>query len=320
MKETIKKILLSNKISFAEHGKNIGKKALLAIDCPFCGDDNGKHLGIMDGYYTCWRNANHRGNLPYLFSILLGISLTEAKLLLQEKSFIDDNLLDNLNEICYTNNIEDKKLGGVDKLIMPKEFHDIKSSGLSKPYYNYLWNRGFDDVPKLVEKYDLKYTLTGRYAFRIIIPIYQDGELMSWQGRAINPDAQLRYKDLKVEDSVRHVKFCLYNYDNLMGGKALFITEGVFDALKLDFYGQRINATCIFTTSIRDEQIALLLQVAHKYEKVFIMLDREAESQALSLLDKLSFIKNIEWYSSLVADDPGSMSKEQIYELENNLT
>jgi hypothetical protein len=322
MRDKILKLLDDYGIEYATAGKNIGKDAIAGINCPFCGDDEGRHLGIMEKYYTCWRNPSHRGTIPYLFSKLLDISFSEAKFLFEKNYVEDDFFLDKGDNLWYniSRNCEEVKMGGVQSLELDKTFKPLDQSLMGKIFCNYLMLRGFDNIPEMTAKYDLRYCIRGDWAYRIIFPIYMEGKLMSWIGRSVDKKVQLRYMDLSKEESARHPKFCLYNYDNLVGGKMLYVTEGVMDAIKLDFYGNpNVHATSIFTTSMRDEQIALLMEKSMLYDKICIMLDKETEIQVMTLLDKLSFIKNLSWVSTpFGAKDPGELTKEQIERIEND--
>lgn len=224
-------------------------------------------------------------------------------------------LLKQLKELDMPKQIVVKRLGGIKDLLFPQEFYNIKNENIYSIFYNYLKKRGFDDIDTLVKKYNLKCALTGDWRYRVIFPYFMDEKLVTWTGRVIVDDKDIfRYRDLEIDKSVRHVKFCLYNWDTIKkGGKVLFITEGQFDALKLDFYSG-YNATCLSTTSIRPEQVVLLNEISDNYEKIYIILDKGAEVQSMNLLKELSFIRNI---SELklpdgVKDDPGSMTKEQI--------
>jgi len=333
MEKKILQILKDNTIPYTLKGKNVGRKAIAAINCPFCKDDDGYHLGILKGktnyYFTCWRNHSHSGTLPALLSYLLNISLLEARDLLDENIFLEDtNLLDKIEKMCYTksiDNIEEHK--GVDSLDFLPTFRRFSDSDISAaPCYNYLLQRGFD-VKDLANTYELRYSISNDgWNNRIIIPFFLNGKLVTWIGRSIDPLSTLRYKNLHKEESVIHPKACLFDYDSiaaphfaaLQKGPILYITEGVFDAMKLYQYANsnRIFTTAIMTTSISNEQIAFLYNIAHFYEKILILLDKGAESQAISLADKLSFLPNIglRFLPDGYPDDPGDMRPDQVQE------
>ena len=144
---------------------------------------------------------------------------------------------------------------------------------------------------------------------------------MSWVGRTIHKDEPLHYLDLSVKESVRAPKFCLQDYDHLIyGGKTLFITEGFFDSLKLNWfltYGHR--ATCLFTNSMTDEQKELIWEIGKTYDEVVILLDADALSNALHIQTQLrTVLKNVTIRTMPYRyDDPGVMSGSFIH---NNLS
>ncbi len=299
MQNKILSVLEYFKIPYVTTGKNLGRKAIAGLNCPFCGDDDGYHLGILNsGYYSCWRNNKHRGNIYYLLSYITK----------QPISMIEDLLLDiDVKPVQQ----QKKILGGVSRLSFPESFIDIKNDYKTALFYNYLRNRGFDDVDSLCRRYSIKCAIGGEWDNRVIFPIYLYNELMSWVGRSIASNPYLRYKDLSIMDSVRHVKFCLWNYDKLVRGGKLIITEGIFDAMKIDFY-TNIPATCVFTTSIRQEQIQLLKEL--KLKKIRVLFDNNAELQSMNVADTLSLYCPDVRYIFLPEGikDAGEMSKNNI--------
>lgn len=335
MDDRIQRILIENDIPHILQGKNIGRKAIAGINCPFCRDDVGFHLGILRGkkgyYFTCWKNHSHQGTLPALFSHLLNISLLDAKRLLNEEtSIISENFLDNVMKMCYNKGESKETVKGVDTLKFLPTFRRLEGRLTDLPdalFYQYLINRGFPHPESTGLLYNLRYSISTNdgWGMRIIVPFFMNGELVSWIGRTIDPLQPLRYKNLKKEESVRHPKLCLFKYDTISSKQReynspiLYITEGVFDAMKIEAYssGVEVFATAIMTTSMTEEQIALLYDVAHYYRKIIILLDKGAEAQALSLADTLSFLSNIHvrFLPDSYPDDPGDMTKEQVIHL-----
>lgn len=284
-------ILQNNNIDYLTQGKNISGRAIAGINCPFCGDDTGYHLGILKGrkgyYYSCWKNPNHKGSFEFLLTKLLGISLPEAQIIVEGKWLEIDDLVEKIKDKEIIKE-EPKKLGGVSKLSFLEEFRPYPKWHESYSYY--MRKRGFN--LDFIEKYKLQGALYGSWGYRVIIPYFMNNQLMTWVGRDISSQAFLRYKDLAIKSSVRGVKYCLFNYDNIIQGSGkLFIVEGQFDAMKMENAG--CNATCLSTTSMTDEQMKLLFDITPRYEEVNLVLDRGAESQAFILLMKLSFIKNL---------------------------
>ena len=299
-------------IPYIKSGKNVGKKAIAGVHCPFCGDDFGYHVGILKYknyyYYKCWKNSSHKGSIDKLFSVLLSKSIDECKNLLT---------LDLNNVILYTENEEEeKKLGGVQNLEFLPEFKPINGKGIYSIFQEYLKRRGFNNVEETKNRFNLKCCISGLWAYRLIIPIYFEHKLVSWSGRSINENL-LRYKDLSINESVRHVKYNLFDYDYINNSitNKLYVCEGQFDAMKLSLYSKN-NATCIFTTSIRQEQIELLYKLSLKYKELILILDKNAEVQSMLLMKELSFMKNLKFqYLPIGIKDAGELTKEQITEL-----
>lgn len=330
MKQKIISILNEHKIYYTESGANV-KSGNLNLKCPWCGeDDPSEHMGvnISDGSYGCWRNSRHRGKeLAFLIQALTRCSLSEARMLISvdrvtlQKDGILKQVVDTLT--VADDGIPIVRMGGVKELKLRDDFYWADGSKLRIRFQNYLIERGFknrDKLEELIMKYSIGCCLVGEYKFRLIFPIYYKGHLVSWTSRSIYPDATLRYKDLSIEESVRHVKFCLYNYDDLLkkGGKKLFVVEGPLDVLKLEYFfpDEDYRATCFFTTSMQSEQIYLLSLLSKKFDKVILLLDKGVESQMLMLRRELGFIRNIKFqYLPENVNDPGEMLEEEVRRL-----
>lgn len=295
----------------------------IVLPCPFCiregKADDTYHLGVnlTTSFYGCWRNSEHRGrNFATVIKALIGCSWQEAERLTGKTVVLDEdnfkNMLDKLRQPVVKE--ETKKIGGVKTLQFPKEFKKLKHTPLADRFWNYIANRGFDDVEQFVEQYDVHYALIGDYQDRIIFPLYYHNELITYVGRSMYKDAFLRYRDLEIDKSVIHCKQALWNYDELVGGKVLFVCEGLFDAAKLDFYlPLRYNATCLMTKSMTEEQFYLIKDVAPEYDEVRFFLDEDAQKQSNELVRELCFLKNVK--NQILPDgmkDPGELSKEQV--------
>ena len=206
-------------------------------------------------------------------------------------------------------------------------FLPIHTTGRTRRIFNYLFDRGFDRVPDvwdLCDEYNLK-AGTGLWADRVIIPYYQDGELVTWTGRAI-AGSTMRYRDLSIQESLLAPKETLFNHDCLLtGGKALIIQEGPFDVLKVDFYGKEfgVRSVGLSTNSIKEQQAFLLQTAVGKFEQVVIMLDTKKRLgivDSMRMKQDLHFIPNLSITSvPFNAGDGGNLTAEQVIQWSKEL-
>jgi len=301
----IKELLKEHNIEVFEHGPNV-KEGNINVRCPFCLDDPSHHMGInlKTGAYGCWRNKSHRGkNTEYLISKLLNVSIMQARALLGV--FINTEDFSETTLAALYTRVEEKEeekriLGGVKKLTLRKEFQYLGSPRRTNynpnMFYSYLQERGFYNYDSVATRYNLHFAVTGRWKYRIIAPIYYKNKLATWIGRTISKVNTLPYMDLDIKESVRHAKYCLFDHPNLLeGGHRLYITEGIFDAMKLGMYLPRGNkATCLFTKTMTPEQSELIIQLSTRFEEVVVLLDNDALAQALGIRAQLgAFMKNV---------------------------
>jgi len=200
-------------------------------------------------------------------------------------------------------------------LALPPEFQTIVSTGARGRYWRYLQRRGFDPVGQLTWRYNLMCATTGKWKDRVIFPLYQNGELIGWTGRAMQerPEAP-RY--LSSSDAVK--KTVLFEDDLHRGGRYLYIVEGPFDALKLDYYGEGIvRATCGFGTSLSIDQIAIISDLRKKFGTLVIAFDRDAHGQAMELAQNWDAVVNFNFWGEV--KDPGAMTKDHVKELVDRL-
>jgi len=89
----------------------------------------------------------------------------------------------------------------------------------------------------------------------ILIPIYEQGKLISMEIRSTDPDAP-------KADKVRYPRGAsvntLYDLDHLDKKKPLYVTEGLMDLLVLRKYPQFANSSTIFGSAVTHRQKALL--------------------------------------------------------------
>jgi hypothetical protein len=326
MKETILNFLDDINTSYIDLGPNV-KKGNINIQCPLCSDDPSFHMGVdlKTGVFGCWRDSSHSGNFTYLVKILTNCSWEEAKKISgSRKSRLSmESTLDRVKNILADDKTEEEK-PKLKELKLPSEIRQIREGGITRYFWKYLNSqRGFNDKKKLEELIKTKKIyccLTREWAYRLIFPIYYEGRLVTWTSRSILERGHtISYLDLSIEKSIRHIKKCLYDFDDLYihGGETLFVTEGIFDCLKLQFFlPKKYSATCLFTKTIRDEQLYLLLKLTKRFKNIKILLDTDAQIESLRITNSFHSWQNVTVKKlPRGVNDPGEMNKKQVLEL-----
>ncbi len=196
-------------------------------------------------------------------------------------------------------------------LQMPDEFKWVADFGPSNRFWQYLERRGFDEIQIMASHYRLRCASTGPQKDRIIFPIYQHSRLIGWTGRAL-ADAPEAPRYLSSGEAIKRT--VLWEDGLRRGGNALFIVEGPFDALKLDFYGSpTIRATCCFGVSASPEQINLLRGLSRLFNQTIILFDQGALEQAMLL--EASIVGAKIGGLAVGTKDPGCMTKDQILDM-----
>lgn len=290
-------VLREHRIPFIEKGANV-KRGEINIKCPMCGSaDPSFHMGLNleSGFWACWRNREHRGKSPvFLLCKLLRIPYGAARKL---AGLGDDAPLDpdGFDAVAARIMGRDSRIERVEQvrrefLALPREFLVITGPEHRDTlrHFEYLLTRDFHplDVDDLALDYGIRAAISGPFKDRLILPYYMDGELVAWTGRAIAP-AEIRYKDLSIDESLVPIKETLYNHDSLIeGGIAVIVQEGPIDALKVDLYGRDhgVRSVGLSTNSMSDEQVYLLESYAAGFNAVIAMMDN---SSSLSIVDSM---------------------------------
>ena len=282
-----------NSVPYWTEGKNV-KPGWIGIQCPLCGDhSNHGGFNVKGGYYSCWKCGGSA--IQWVISKLLKVSKQRAEAIVLEYSG-RGSLLSALNS---------KKKSTVSSIKMPGD-------PLGPMHQKYLKKRGFDP-DFIAKKYGVLGTgISGDWKYRLMVPIYLDGKLVSYQGRDITGKQEHRYMTLSVEKSVVNPKEILYNLDNCIGD-TICVVEGVFDVFRM---GDGFAAT--LGTSLKETQIKLL----SKYRRVLFLFDPEEEAQekarkAASKLGSLGI--SVELIDLEMDADPGDLSVEQALQIRKEL-
>lgn len=283
MKVNIEQLLDDYQIEYRSSGKNIGTD-FIGVTCCSCGNET--HGGITpDGrLQLCWVCGAKIGIVKFIASTL-SIPYSKAK----------DIVNPYFSKYHSSPNLQIQE---VPKIILPG------SPKLGPLCISYLKDRGFD--PFLLQA---QYNLhdggqTGDYKYRVIIPIYFKGELVTFVARALSTEIKLRYKNLSKIKSKIPVGGILYGGEDI--DDECFLVEGIFDKFVM-------GSNCVATlgTVVTDIQIKLLC----KLKRCVILFDnsKAARAKAGELKSILSFC-GVETEIATLPDhvsDPGKLTSKE---------
>ena len=301
----LKEFLEDHGIEYWTSGKNV-VNGWINIQCIFC-DDDSNHLGVhrKSLKVSCWRCGNH--NIINLIKELSGTTYNEAISIKKSLS-----------------------LGATDYGFGPPYAEDDASSLLSahvrlpqesrkyfpEKHIEYLRYRGFTDPEKIIRKYKLRsvYT-TGKYKFRIIIPIMLNKKIVSFTSRDITGLQDPKYKHASPEESAIDVKRIIYNYDTVTTGSDAILVEGPIDVWKLG--DKTISLLGIHHT---EEQILSIKN--KKIRNLFILFDNDKAGVAgakrmAGIISPL--VKSVEIVTFNTIKDPGELKEEEAEILKREL-
>lgn len=281
------------------------------VHCPFCGTaDQGQHLAIslLGRGWRCFRNPQqHRGkSYVRLVSALLRCSDDRSRELLGEDAPVALPAPDNFKSQWR------KQLGlsspegapPVENLTLPREFKPLadSKSPFASAFWNYLKRRGYTDEQAhwAASVYKMHYATSGAYAYRLVLPIYDaQGKLMTWTGRSVKPDAEVRYMSLRTRPSEDDPICALEPPGNLLLGlpllwkaepaSCLIVCEGPFDAISISTLGHRYGVwgACLFGVNVSTSQSDLLDALQRRFPRMKLIVDPDARLRALNLRQRL---------------------------------
>ena len=324
-----KQFLRRHKINYVTSGPNVSK-GFIAVRCPFCGEaDPSEHMTIKLGgsFWRCWRNHSHGGSSrAVLIRRLLRCTEEEARRFAEEEVTVapaTDELAERLSRLRSGLLLEVPK----NKVLeFPRGFMSLMSdNSMASAFVGYMRQRGYrkSEVEWLVQAYDLRYTIVGDFAWRLIIPVCdREGVLQTWTGRAVSANVEPRYKTLSVRDgpALMATSSTLLGLPLLWAApspRALIICEGPFDAMRMTASGYALGvyATCLFGLQVHPDQRTLLQELGTHFSQLYLLLDTPAQLQRLPLGNQFFplSLKPLELPSGV--KDPGDLSAIQALEL-----
>lgn len=287
--------------------------------CPLCADDRPRlYVSCDNGAWVCF-HCHESGNLHQLLMRACGLDGSDAFDVGRHFRVAVNEEHNDYFEIQEKKEVVEL----AEVLKLPSSYRPITHE--SPPIFlNYLARRGVS--PELASARGIGYSVSGRYAYRIIIPVQNDSMLYTFVARSVLvacPNCQEKlddctcrpYKFPKVlTPTSKHgarPSLTLYNLDAVRNSKPStpVVVEGVFDALVLP-----TRAVGLLGSSASSTQITLLAGLARN-NGLILCLDGDTAGYkgTLKIAEALSS-EMIKVKVALLPEgrDPGSLSIDEL--------
>lgn len=301
----IEELFLDYGVEIAPESHKHYRQNWINTECPFCEGNPGYHLGFNERgkYFVCFRCGGK--SLLYTLCTLLSVDKNTAGQLAKDYRIYTGSG----GESSYD---KDSEIG-----ILPFKFPS-NITELKKPHIHYLTKKRKHpfDVQMLQKEYDIMGSGPGSYLkkkdgsriayrYRIVIPIYWNNRVVSFQTRDYTGKQDLKYLTCPMEREVIHHKYITYCKQGKMPEKVGIWEEGVFDVWRTGS-----SAFCTFGIEYTDTQMQL---IASKLKRCFIWFDpdKQAGIQANKIYSELKF-RGVEPIIIDAPEDPADMPQKEV--------
>lgn len=269
----------------------------LSYDCPFC-DDTKERLFINVDKQVCWcHNCEYTGSLVTFLADLSHIPWKDALKIFRDYEGYERPLSEDLEQEVYSKLF--KQEIEIEKYVhpLPEEYIPITQAKgkAGQKAVDYIRSRGIG-IETAIEQ-NLGYCAEGKYANRIILPDYEDGELVYWQSRTWlptpkDPIQKKRFRKVlnpsltkeQVADGIVAIdkSEVISNIDGARSQGMAVVTEGRFDALTIPGVG-----VCTHGKSMSDDQFMKLVANKDSLNIIAVMYDGDAFKHTLNTAKRL---------------------------------
>lgn len=285
------------RISWRDRGKNCSR-GRVNISCPWCGDDPSEHLSIdeFEGRYYCWRCQEGGHSLTRLFT-RLGVEYFAVPALLNRHN----------TEVIAVTKRQVKEQSSIAKM-----WSRFESAADSPVCINYLRLRGFPSPLSTCRQYDLRYAKGGRWAQRLLVPVKEGDEIVTWVGRATRTGVEPKYFLEPCDHPVIYVP--------RPPRETLILVEGSIDALKVAVATNdyKISSAALLGKGFAPEKITQVISLAVNCKRILVAMDAD-----VSIVTTLTIVHELAATVNCPVDmlpiprdvkDPGAMAMGDIIE------
>lgn len=277
----------------------------LSMRCPKCGPthDNDRQtlsINVVSDLWNCFRcESSFRGRKLQVPRLLDALGLDSLiPVFSEDEVVIEDDSLNKLRQrLLYDDKVE-KEYSPI--VTLPDGYRkDWEGTNIGMMLRKYLSeNRNLSD--RCIRKYEIGYSIEGKYAGGVILPLFMKGKLRFWQvRRVLLRGGAPKYDSPPIDKSV------LYGYDDI-DKRHVIVVEGMFDKLAV---GE--SSVAVLGKSITDEQISLLAKKS--VSRVTVVLDGEAWPESVKMarlvFDKLWTARIVRAIRLPYGKDPGQLGR-----------
>lgn len=296
----IKRYLNDRNVRFWNEGDNISF-GWIGLSCIYC-DDHMNHLGINleNNSFKCWI-CHEEGDVITLIKDLEGVSFIVAKNRLDDYQRGEKLKLEKPQRTRRT------------KGILPEGYMEIEKGDEPEVVKRYIERRRFD--LSICQDYDLGFIEHSEmYNLRLIVPIYLDNDLVSYQAIDVTGKASIPYLDCPEDVATVYNKHLVYGIDDQDEGQ-IIIVEGVTDKWRIGKHGR-----ALFGKNYTKEQLNLIKRKTSKDVKVKVLFDPDASQDGWTFANELGlFFPRVLFIDLGGTSDPADLNDNQIWEIVNGI-
>lgn len=266
--------------------------------CTLCNDHKDRLFVNMDRQVFICHHCETAGTVITLISLLEGVDWKKSLDIYRDMEGYEKPLPEDLEREVYERlfKVEARE---APRMVypLPEEFTLIENATgkIGKRAVDYLRSRGI--TSRMCERYYIGYCPVGKYANRIIMPDFEDGDLIYWQARTFlptpaNPVLKKMFRKVlnpsltkeQIEDGLQMVdkSEVISNIDFIREYGMAVLCEGKMDSYTIGDLGG-----CLHGKVMSDAQFIKLVANKDKIGTIAVMLDGDALKNAITIADRL---------------------------------
>ena len=253
------------------------------IKCPYCGDHkthNHCYVNVVKGMFIC----HHCGESGIVERLLMDHG--DGEKVEREPGMVEKARYEEVDIESF------KKVTGV-------------VSTMDRMALTYLKGRGF--TKEEIEKYDVRFSGFGRYFGRVIFPIVEHGENVSFISRSYMKTVYPKYLFPHHGETKLTTNECMWGWDSITEEHMrVVLVEGIIDAINVNRFVDH-HALALHSKQMGEAQLLKLLRLSRDTHFI-VMMDGDAHKDGLKIAKKLKqYGRNVEMSLLAKDEDPGSL-------------